>query len=152
MEKKTPVSDSGASVRIIGGIHRGRKVHFMAYPGVRPTPDRVRETLFNWLAPFIQEARVLDLFAGTGVLGIEALSRGAVSADFVDSDPNIKTILVRECHKLFFSCAQENPSIKVFHQNAEQFLCLQSCQMNCNVEPNRKNIYWIPKKNKTPDP
>ena len=50
---------------------------FSAVPGLRPTPDRVRETVFNWLAPYIEGARVLDLFAGRGILGFEAISRGA---------------------------------------------------------------------------
>ena len=77
--------DSGL-LRIIGGRWRGRKLRFAALPGVRPTPDRVRETLFNWLAPHIHDARCIDLFAGSGALGLEALSRGAASACFVDSN------------------------------------------------------------------
>ena len=64
-------------VRIIGGRHRGRRLNFVPGPGLRPTPDRVRETLFNWLQVHIRGARCLDLFAGSGVLGLEALSRGA---------------------------------------------------------------------------
>lgn len=58
-------------------------------PGLRPTPDRVRETLFNWLATLTPGARVLDLFAGTGALGLEALSRGASEACFVERDPQV---------------------------------------------------------------
>lgn len=73
-------------VRIIGGRWRGRKIRFPDGTGIRPSPDRVRETLFNWLAPAIRGARCLDLFAGSGVLGIEALSRGAASAVLVDRD------------------------------------------------------------------
>ena len=64
-------------VRIIGGRHRGRRLHFSPGRGLRPTPDRVRETLFNWLQPEVPGARCLDLFAGSGALGLEALSRGA---------------------------------------------------------------------------
>ena len=64
-------------VRIIGGRHRGRRLGFSAGRGLRPTPDRVRETLFNWLQTEIHGARCLDLFAGSGALGLEALSRGA---------------------------------------------------------------------------
>jgi len=75
-----------SEVRIIGGRWRGRKVRFPDVPGLRPSPDRVRETLFNWLAPAMHGARVLDLFAGSGVLGFEALSRGAVSAVLVERD------------------------------------------------------------------
>jgi 16S rRNA (guanine966-N2)-methyltransferase len=73
-------------LRIVGGSLRGRKWTFPDIPGLRPTPDRVRETLFNWLAPHISGARVLDLFAGSGALGFEALSRGAATATFVDAD------------------------------------------------------------------
>lgn len=64
-------------VRIIGGQWRGRKLNFPATGGLRPTGDRIRETLFNWLAPRLPHARCLDLFAGSGALGLEALSRGA---------------------------------------------------------------------------
>jgi len=77
------------SVRVIGGRLRGRKVPVLDATELRPTPDRVRETVFNWLQPFIEQARCLDLFAGTGVLGIEALSRGAAQVTFVDSDPRL---------------------------------------------------------------
>ena len=72
-------------LRIIGGHWRGRKVPFPEVPGLRPTPDRVRETLFNWLAPVITGARCLDLFAGSGALGLEALSRGATQVVLVDN-------------------------------------------------------------------
>jgi 16S rRNA (guanine966-N2)-methyltransferase len=76
-------------VRIIGGSLRGSKLDVLDAPGLRPTPDRVRETLFNWLMPVIEGARCLDLFAGTGALGIEALSRGAAVVDFVESDARL---------------------------------------------------------------
>jgi 16S rRNA (guanine966-N2)-methyltransferase len=72
----TPASYPG-KIRIIGGQWRGRKLPVLAQEGLRPTPDRVRETLFNWLMPVIEGARCLDLFAGTGALCLEALSRGA---------------------------------------------------------------------------
>ncbi len=71
-------------LRIIGGQWRSRRVDFDAGDGIRPTPDRVRQTLFDWLAPLIEGARVLDLFAGSGALGLEALSRGAAHVDFVE--------------------------------------------------------------------
>lgn len=84
----------GASqLRIIGGQWRGRKLSFTPAAGLRPTGDRVRETLFNWLAPDIHDARCLDLFAGSGALGLEALSRGASHCDFVDtSGATLRTI------------------------------------------------------------
>jgi 16S rRNA (guanine966-N2)-methyltransferase len=72
-------------LRIIGGRLRGRKILFPDDPAIRPTPNRVRETLFNWLAPHIGGMSVLDLFAGSGALGIEAWSRGAAGVTFVDS-------------------------------------------------------------------
>jgi 16S rRNA (guanine966-N2)-methyltransferase len=73
-------------LRIIGGRHRGRRLRFPAGVEIRPTPDRVRETLFNWLQPRMAGARVLDLFAGSGALGLEALSRGAAHVSFVEKD------------------------------------------------------------------
>src|SRR5258708_18507738 len=83
---KTVSNASGGrnSVRIIGGGWRGRRVSFPDIPGLRPTPDRVRETLFNWLQHDIAGARCLDLFAGSGALGLEALSRGAKELVFVE--------------------------------------------------------------------
>jgi 16S rRNA (guanine966-N2)-methyltransferase len=73
-------------VRIIGGEWRGRKVRFPQSGSVRPSPDRVRETLFNWLQFEVAGKRCLDLFAGSGVLGLEALSRGAREVVFVELD------------------------------------------------------------------
>lgn len=74
-----------SQLRIIGGQWRSRKLTFTPVVGLRPTPDRVRETLFNWLEPAIHGARCLDLFAGSGALGLESLSRGASHCDFVDT-------------------------------------------------------------------
>lgn len=71
-------------LRIIGGVSRSRVIDFAAGEGVRPTPDRVRQTLFDWLAPLIEGATCLDLFAGSGALGFEALSRGASQVCFVE--------------------------------------------------------------------
>lgn len=82
------------AVRIIGGQWRSRRLAFPPIPGLRPTPDRVRETLFNWLAPVIHGARCLDVFAGSGAMGFEALSRGAHHAVFLDaSRPVIDSII-----------------------------------------------------------
>jgi 16S rRNA (guanine966-N2)-methyltransferase len=83
---KTESNASGGrnSVRIIGGGWRGRRVNFPDIPGLRPTPDRIRETLFNWLQHDVAGARCLDLFAGSGALGLEALSRGARELVFVE--------------------------------------------------------------------
>jgi 16S rRNA (guanine966-N2)-methyltransferase len=79
-----PAPTARNSVRIIAGAWRGRRVHFPDVPELRPTPDRVRETLFNWLQHSIAGARCLDLFAGSGALGLEALSRGAKDVVFVE--------------------------------------------------------------------
>ena len=72
-------------VRIIGGMWRSRMIEFPDLPGLRPTPDRVRETLFNWLGQTMMEKRCLDLFAGSGALGFEAASRGASSVTMIES-------------------------------------------------------------------
>jgi 16S rRNA (guanine966-N2)-methyltransferase len=88
MEKR-PTRQTGkppGSVRIIAGEWRGRRIEVAPGPGIRPTPDRVRETLFNWLAPVLPGMHCLDLYAGTGVLGLEALSRGAAESWFVEQD------------------------------------------------------------------
>ncbi|SFK30108.1 16S rRNA (guanine(966)-N(2))-methyltransferase RsmD [Lysobacter sp. cf310] len=80
-------------IRIIGGRWRGTRLDVAEAPGLRPTSDRVRETLFNWLIPALPGARVLDLFAGTGALGLEALSRGAAAATLVERDPALAAAL-----------------------------------------------------------
>lgn len=73
-------------MRIIGGHWRGRKIAVADKPELRPTPDRVRETLFNWLQPYICDAVCLDMFAGSGALGIEAMSRGSGHLTFLERD------------------------------------------------------------------
>ena len=89
MPPPTPRKSSAQSrnrVRIIGGEWRSRLVEFPDVPGLRPTPDRVRETLFNWLGQRLTGKRCLDLFAGSGVLGFEAASRGAEEVVLIESD------------------------------------------------------------------
>lgn len=92
MVSPRPSSPPG-KLRIIGGSLHGSRIAVPDLPGLRPTPERVRETLFNWLAPVIQGARCLDLFAGTGALGLEALSRGAAQVDFVEADARLADLL-----------------------------------------------------------
>jgi len=87
MRKRENPSTAGR-LRIIGGEWRGRVLQFPAVEGLRPTTDRIRETLFNWLAPRVQGARCLDMFAGSGALGLEALSRGAAHCDFLELNPS----------------------------------------------------------------
>ncbi|MDR0779306.1 MAG: 16S rRNA (guanine(966)-N(2))-methyltransferase RsmD [Pseudomonadales bacterium] len=84
---------SPSSVRIIGGAWRSRRLQVLDTPGLRPTPDRVRETLFNWLQFSLVGARCLDLFAGTGILALEALSRGAAQATALELDPRAAALL-----------------------------------------------------------
>ena len=83
-------------VRIIAGHWRGRRLKVPDIKDLRPTPDRVRETLFNWLSSTIQGARCLDLFAGSGVLGFEALSRGASYVEMVDQSAEVIKLLQEE--------------------------------------------------------
>lgn len=112
-----PQSKSSISqLRIIGGQWRGRKLTFPNIEGLRPTGDRIRETLFNWLAPDIQGAKVLDLFAGSGALGLEALSRGASSADLIEKHPQAAANLVDHLKTL----SAENA--RVHSTDALQFL------------------------------
>jgi 16S rRNA (guanine966-N2)-methyltransferase len=87
-------------VRIIAGEWRGRRIEVPEGRDVRPTPDRVRETVFNWLRDSLEGARCLDLFAGTGVLGFEALSRGAAETWFVERDAKLVEALRETALKL----------------------------------------------------
>ena len=87
-------------LRIIAGRWRGVPITFPAVESIRPSPDRVRETLFNWLQHEIVGASCLDLFAGSGALGIEALSRGAANVTFVDSDPRISRHIEQTLQRL----------------------------------------------------
>ena len=88
-----PAAARPGTVRIIGGQWRGTRLLVPDRPGLRPTSDRVRETLFNWLMPALPGARVLDLFAGSGALGLEAASRGAAAVQLVESDPPLASAL-----------------------------------------------------------
>src|ERR1700755_1707545 len=80
-------------IRVIGGTLRNSRIEVPDLPGLRPTSDRVRETLFNWLQPVVEGSRCLDLYAGTGALGIEALSRGAAAVTFVEREPRLGAAL-----------------------------------------------------------
>ena len=106
----------GNAVRIIGGKLRGKKITFPQASGVRPTSDRIRETVFNWLMHSIAGARCLDAFAGSGALGIEAFSRGAKEIVFFE-----KSIVVAQHLKKI--CATINlTSLQVMHGSAEKLL------------------------------
>ena len=116
--KSAPPRDEGRnSVRIIAGAWRGRRVSFPDLPGLRPTPDRVRETLFNWLQHSIAGVRCLDLFAGSGALGLEALSRGAREVVFVEQAQAAARTLVKELLRL-----GGTPKARVVEMGAARFL------------------------------
>lgn len=94
MRKKKPQKQNNTNIlRIIGGDWRSRKLAFVDAPSMRPTPDRIRETLFNWLQGKVHGAHCLDLFAGSGALGLEALSRGASDVIFVETNKAVATQL-----------------------------------------------------------
>lgn len=103
-----PRRPSRNQLRIIGGKWRGRKLDFPSAEGLRPTGDRIRETLFNWLMPVVPGARCLDLFAGSGALGLEALSRGAAELVMLDTDLQVVKTLQQHCQRL----AAENATIQ----------------------------------------
>jgi len=105
-----------SSLRIIGGHWRGRKLNFPCVDGLRPTADRIRETLFNWLAPEIHGARCLDLCAGSGALGFEAISRGASLAVLLDTHPAVVQQLQTNCALL------NADQVQVQRQDALSFL------------------------------
>jgi 16S rRNA (guanine966-N2)-methyltransferase len=87
-------------LRIIGGQWRGRKLAIPVLPGLRPTTDRIRETVFNWLTPIIVGSHCLDAFAGSGALGFEALSRGAAHATLIDQSKDAITSLKQKAEIL----------------------------------------------------
>lgn len=93
-------------VRIVAGRFKGHRIKLIDQKRLRPTSDRVRETVFNWIGPNITNMRVLDLFAGSGALGFEALSRGASKVTFIEKHTKIATQIKDTCHRLDLS-AQE---------------------------------------------
>ncbi|WP_131783156.1 16S rRNA (guanine(966)-N(2))-methyltransferase RsmD [Legionella gresilensis] len=104
------------SIRIIGGKYRSKKLYFPSLDGLRPTPDRVRETLFNWLMYDIHNARCIDAFAGSGALGFEAFSRGAAHVTLVEAQP----AAFKNLHQTALNF--NAPNLKVIHVDARAFL------------------------------
>lgn len=102
-------------VRITGGLWRSQRVPVCNAPGLRPTPDRVRETLFNWLGQDLSGWRCLDLFAGSGILGIEAASRGAAEVLLIERDRRILGTLQKRLARL------NAPQIQTFAADAVEF-------------------------------
>ncbi|MGB7931524.1 MAG: 16S rRNA (guanine(966)-N(2))-methyltransferase RsmD [Gammaproteobacteria bacterium] len=103
-------------LRIIAGAWRGRKLVFAPVAGLRPTADRVRETLFNWLGLSVHGARCLDLFAGSGALGLEAASRGAAAVVLVDADPLVVRTLQEQVRVL------DARQARIVQANCERYL------------------------------
>jgi len=107
----------GNTLRIIGGSLRGRKLRFPDCPGLRPTADRVRETLFNWVQADVVGAHCLDAFAGSGALGFEAFSRGADAVTMVEKQPRVAASLRQALTEL-----DDSEVIRIIEQPVEQFL------------------------------
>src|SRR4051794_19363664 len=118
--KLAPRTEHG-KVRIIGGRWRGTRLPVPASPGLRPSSDRVRETLFNWLMPVLAGARVVDVFAGTGALGLEAVSRGAAHAALVERD----TALARSLRETVTRLSAQK-AVEVAHGDALAWLARQA--------------------------
>lgn len=108
---------NAGSVRIVGGRWRGTRLPVADADGLRPTADRVRETLFNWLLPVLPGARVLDLFAGSGALGLEAVSRGAREAVLVEREARVAASLRDTVARLDAAAA-----VRVVHADALSWL------------------------------
>ena len=104
-------------VRIIGGEWRSRILRFPLTPGLRPSPDFVRETVFNWLQMDIHDSRVLDLFAGSGAFGFEAASRGAAKVDMVETHPAALKALHANCQML-----NAGGTVKIYGMAADPYL------------------------------
>lgn len=112
-----PGASPRGSVRIVGGRWRGTRLPVADAPGLRPTSDRARETLFNWLQPVLPGARALDLFAGSGALGLEAVSRGAGVAFLVERDPQLAAALSATVRRL-----HGEREVQVIQADAQAFL------------------------------
>ena len=114
--KQASKKTASGSIRIIGGKHRGRKLPVLMADGLRPTTDRVKETLFNWLMPYINDANCLDCFAGAGSLGFEALSRGAKNVQLIELNKNAAKQLL--ANKLLL----KSGDVEVINTNTLDFL------------------------------
>ena len=119
-------SDRGSPsgrLRIVAGKWRSRLLPVADEPGLRPTSERIRETLFNWLAPAIEGSRCLDLYAGSGALGLEALSRGASEVVFVDNSAGVATVLEQSVAELDAVGAQvqKTDALSYLQRDAEPF-------------------------------
>lgn len=116
LKKKATKSSTTGSIRIIAGTHRGRKLPVLMADGLRPTTDRVKETVFNWLMPYIPDALCLDCFAGSGGLGFEAASRGAANVTMLELNKAAANQLTRNSQLLKAS------NVDIVQTNALAFL------------------------------
>lgn len=128
------------SVRIIGGTYRRRVLRFPDSEGLRPTPDRVRETLFNWLGQELDGWHCLDLFAGSGALGFEAASRGAARVVMIEETPRVIAALRENAEML------QNPlEIEIIRRDALQYLASTTAKFDLVfLDPPYKKG-WIPR-------
>ncbi|MGB0494985.1 MAG: 16S rRNA (guanine(966)-N(2))-methyltransferase RsmD [Kangiellaceae bacterium] len=124
-QSRTTKNRSASQLRIIGGQYRGRKLSFESAQGLRPTLDQVRETLFNWLMNRVPNARCLDLFAGSGAIGFEALSRGAAEVTFVDNNLNSINNINKNIQLL------NNSKAQCAHQSSNLFI--ESCHQQFDL-------------------
>ncbi|AVL72846.1 MAG TPA: 16S rRNA (guanine(966)-N(2))-methyltransferase [Providencia sp.] len=120
---KKPQSAPLGQIRIIGGKWRGRKLPVRDSEGLRPTTDRIKETLFNWLMPVIRDARCLDCFAGSGALGFEALSRFAQTVTFIELDKQNAQLLAENKTRLQADNASvvNNNTLNILNQSGAPF-------------------------------
>jgi 16S rRNA (guanine966-N2)-methyltransferase len=139
--KKTKTKRSH-DIRIIGGQWRGRKLKVLDLPGLRPTGDRIKETLFNWLTMEIKGSHCLDLFAGSGALGFESLSRGAASVTMIENNSAAAKNLEENKHHLNASSAS------VVSGDAIQYLNNQSLENHSIdivfIDPPFSGNLWLP--------
>jgi 16S rRNA (guanine966-N2)-methyltransferase len=130
-------STTTGSLRIIAGRWRGRKLAVLDLAGLRPTSDRIRETVFNWLQPYVGGASCLDLFAGTGALGLEAASRGAENVTLVELNNKAVAQLKTQCQILNADQCQ------IHHQAASEFLSLNQLQYDIIfIDPPYQDDCW----------
>ncbi len=127
------------TVRINAGEWRSRLIKFPDAEGLRPTPERVRQTVFNWLGQDLTGLNCLDLFSGTGVMGFEALSRGAIAVTWVEkSSPAYKALI---SNKQLLQADKAN----ILHQDALQFLNQNTLKFNIIFLDPPYNQEWLPK-------
>jgi 16S rRNA (guanine966-N2)-methyltransferase len=128
-KKQTP----SQRVRIIGGYWRSRLIDIVTQPGLRPSTDRVRETVFNWLTPFINDAKIIDLFAGTGVLGFEACSRGAQ-----------QVLLIEKNHAVFQGLKNNLDKLRPLPGGSDiQLACIDAIQWLSNQHEIEAKIIFL---------